>query len=36
MAHAFTTAEGGASDEALEGAGKAERSPVPTMLKVAF
>jgi hypothetical protein len=36
MENLFTPAEGSASDEALEGAGKAKRSPVPTIEKVAF
>ena len=31
MKNLFRTAEGSAGDEALEGAGKAKRSPVPTI-----
>ena len=35
MVYLLTFAEGSASDEALEGAGKAQRSPVPTIEEVA-
>ena len=35
MKNVFRTAEGSAGDEALEGAGKAKRSPVPTIEGVA-
>ncbi len=34
MKNLHTPAEGSASDEAFEGAGKAERSPVPTIERV--
>ena len=36
MNNVFRPAEGSASDEALEGAGKAKRSPVPTTEGVAI
>jgi len=35
MNNVFRSAEGSAGDEALEGAGKAKRSPVPTIEEVA-
>jgi hypothetical protein len=36
MQQLCTSAEGSASDEAQEGAGKAKRSPVPTIRGVVF